>query len=362
MNFAFGEEDEAIREAARSLLDKISTSETWHKAADAGKGQEDRLWKELAENGWLGAVVPGDLGGSELSYTSLCVLAEEMGYALAPVPFSSSVYLVTEAVLAFGSPEQKKSYLPDLASGKSVGALAVAEKGVMHPSACTLSVKNGKLQGSKWPVADGMPASLALVLAKDGAGLSLFLAPLKEARKTALPSLDPTRSLARIDFDGVAAERLGEAGKGAELLERLWDRAGVLFAYEALGGASRCLHMGTEYAKARYAFGRPIGSFQAIKHRLADMFAKTELARSNCYYGAWALSKDVPELRGASGLSQWIAQDAFVFGAQENVQIHGGIGFTWEADPHLFTKRAKFIEHGCGGRREWGERVLAVIQ
>jgi len=224
--------------------------------------------------------------------------------------------------------------------------------------------EGGKLTGTKLPVTDGDIADVAVVLARDGGQLSLFLVELGGAgvARETLQTLDPTRGVAKLSFAGAAAERLGEAGEGLSLTEALLERAAVLLAFEQLGGADRALEMAKGYAMERYAFGRPIGSYQAIKHKLADMYVKNELARSTAYYGAWALETGASELPLAAAQSRVAACEASWYAAKENLQTHGGIGFTWEMDCHLFYRRAQQLGLVAGGTKAWKERLVQQLE
>jgi alkylation response protein AidB-like acyl-CoA dehydrogenase len=180
--------------------------------------------------------------------------------------------------------------------------------------------------------------------------------------RKSVKTLEPTRSHAELSFDKAPAQRLGDAGQGGLLHESILDRAAILLAFEQLGGATRCLEMATEYAKERHAFGRPIGGNQAIKHKLADMYVKNEVARSNCYYGAWALSTDAAELPEAAAASRLAASEAFWFASKENIQTHGGMGFTWEVDCHLFYRRAKLLAVQAGAPSIWKEKLVRALE
>jgi alkylation response protein AidB-like acyl-CoA dehydrogenase len=254
----------------------------------------------MAAIGWLGAAIPEQYGGAGLGYEGLCVLAEELGRAVAPVPFASSAYLATEALLLAGTDAQKRRLLPKLAEGSVVGCFALAEgTGNPDPAHIRIRATGGRLTGSKWPVMDGDIADFAVVVARDDGGeIALFLADLTAdgVSRRPLTTIDPSRDHARIDFAGAAAERLG-AQTGWPRVQRLLERAAILVAFEQVGGAQASLEMARDYALERYAFGRPIGSFQAIKHKLADVYVAIELARSNAYYGAWALSAERPNCR-----------------------------------------------------------------
>ena len=219
----------------------------------------------------------------------------------------------------------------------------------------------GRLDADKWPVVDGGIADLAVVVARgEDDAIGLYLVDLAGAGVTreTLQTVDPTRDQARLRLSGAPAERLGSGPVGWAAVQSLLDRAAVLVAFEQVGGAQACLEMATAYAKERIAFGRPIGSFQAIKHKLADVYVATELARSNAYYGAWALQAGAPELPLAAAAARVSATEAFHLASKENIQTHGGMGFTWELDCHLFYRRAKMLALALGSARHWKERLV----
>lgn len=312
--------------------------------------------------GWIGAAIPEEFGGAGLGYEGLCVLAEEMGRAVAPVPFASTAYLAAEAILTAGSDAQRREWLPKLADGSLIGCLALAEgNGSPSPAGVHARVVGGRLSGAKWPVADGGVADIAVVVACDEHRQpGLFLADLSAVRKRDLTTLDPTRNQARLDFDSLPVEPLGFGGWGA--VQRVLDRAAILFAFEQVGGADACLRMAREYAMERFAFGRPIGSFQAIKHKLADMYVALELARSNAYYGAWALEADATDLPLAAATARVSATEAFHLASKENIQTHGGIGFTWAVDCHLFYRRSKQLGLAIGSAPFWKDRLVDLLE
>lgn len=357
MNFDFSDDQKLLRKTAAAMLKEHASFARVRKAMDAGDGIDRALWKLMAEQGWQATAVPEAYGGSGFGYLELVQLAYEIGYSVAPVPFSSSVYLCTEAILLAGSDEQKKKYLPKLASGESIGALAVAEgagQARIESLACTL--EGEKLRGTKTPVTDGMVADVAVVVVKDG---SLALVDLRGAgvTRTKLTSMDGTRSHATLTFDGASAERLGKQGEAARILDELYDRAAVLMAFEQIGGAARAMEMARDYANTRYAFGRLIGSFQAIKHRIVDMFVNNEGAVSNSYHAAWALENGT-DLPVAAATARVAATEAFEFASRENIQVHGGIGFTWECDAHLLFKRSKLLALALGSATEWRDKLV----
>jgi alkylation response protein AidB-like acyl-CoA dehydrogenase len=316
--------------------------------------------------GFLGIAIPEKFGGAGAGHLELCVIAEEMGRALAPVPFSSTVYLAAEALLLAGSEAQKQKWLPKIASGEAIGTLALFEgKGNPSPKTIKLAASGGTLNGVKKPVPDGAIADFAVVAARTGStgrdsDISLFLVDLKGGGVDVkeLTNIDPTRGQAELTFANAKAEALGTTGEGWSILSQVLDRAAVLIAFEQVGGADRALEMGRDYALDRIAFGRPIGSFQAVKHMLADMYVSATLARSNCYYGAWALSTNASELPEAAAAARISATQAFQHCAKNNIQVHGGMGFTWEFDCHMYYRRANAVALGLGSLSYWEDALI----
>jgi alkylation response protein AidB-like acyl-CoA dehydrogenase len=366
VNFDFSDDQKMLRDQARKFLAEYSSRKAVREVLnDAAKSYDAALWKGVAGQGWLGAAIPEEFGGLGLGGLEQCVLAEEIGRAVAPIPFSSTIYFFAEAILAAGSPAQKSSLLPMIASGDLIGAFAISE-GPGAPSAASTeaSFDGSALSGIKIPVTDGDIATHAIVLAREGQGLSLVLVDLAQSavKRETLTTLDPTRGHAKLVFDKAKAERIGKAGEGWQLAEAVFDRAAVLIAFEQIGGAQACLDMAVDYAKGRYAFSRQIGSFQAIKHKLADMYVAIELGRSNAYYGAWALSTESAQLPLAAAAARIAASDAYYFAAKENIQAHGGMGFTWEVDCHLFYRRAKLLAVQAGGPGVWKEKLVRRLE
>ncbi|HAK63526.1 MAG TPA: acyl-CoA dehydrogenase, partial [Alphaproteobacteria bacterium] len=331
MNFDFSDDQKLLKDQARKFLTDKSGMKVVRNILDTDELYAKDVWKGIVEMGWTGTAIPEAYGGIGLGHLELCMIAEELGRSLAPVPFSSSVYLATEALLIAGSEAQKQKYLPALAAGESIGTLALSEgMQAASPKNMKVSFEGGKVNGVKMPVPDGDIANFAIVVVKTGSGgdeksVSLAIVDLTGAGVTREPlkTLDPTRDLSNISFNGAPAELLGAQGSGWTVLQQVLDRAAVLVAFEQVGGADAALNMAREYALNRYAFGRPIASFQAIKHKLADMYIKNELARSNSYYGAWALSTNAPDLPAAAAGSRVAATEAFNFAAKENIQTHG---------------------------------------
>ncbi len=365
MNFEFSEEQNLLREQAQRFLREQCPLITVRTVLDDEAISYDAAtWQGIAELGWTGVSIPEQYGGVGLGYLELCVIGEELGRSLAPTPYASSVYLATEALLLFGSETQKEAYLPKLAAAELIGTFALAEgRGVPCAATTKTSVSERAVSGQKLPVPDGDVADFAVVYANDADGGSLYLVDLTSSgvSREAVKSMDPTRSQARIDFAGAAAELLGQAGQGWAGTRQLLDRAAILFAFEQTGGAQAALDMGREYAMERYAFGRSIASYQAIKHKLADMYIAATLARSNCYYGAWALSTNAPELPLAAATARVSATKAFAECAKENIQTHGGMGFTWEFDCHMYFRRAKVLAVNLGSEGRWQDKLVTAL-
>jgi alkylation response protein AidB-like acyl-CoA dehydrogenase len=366
MDFEFSAEQLQLRnEARRYLADKCGAAVP-RAVLEGAQSYDKALWAGLAEMGFLGAAIPEEYGGLGLGYLELCVIAEELGRAIAPVPVSSSIFLVAEILKAAGTEAQKQAWLPKLASGEVIGALAAIEgMGGGRPSTIKAQVSGGLLTGDKSPVLDGDIANLAVVLARhapgrDEAGLSLYLVDLSGPglERTVLETIDPSRSQASLSFKGAKAERIGAEGEGWRLYEEALDRAAILTGFEQIGGADRALEMARDYALQRFAFGRAIGSFQAIKHMLADMYVSATLARSNGYFGAYALSTGSADLGEAAATVRVSATKAFQHCAKNNIQVHGGMGFTWAMDCHLFYRRSNLLALTLGGQNEWEDKLI----
>jgi alkylation response protein AidB-like acyl-CoA dehydrogenase len=363
MNFDYSEEQRLLQQEARKFLtDNSDCAAVRRVLNDAEKSFDDTLWSSVAELGWLGAIIPECYGGLGLDATDLCAISEELGRAITPIPFSSTVYLFTQALLLAGSEEQRTSLLPKIAEGNLIGCLATSE----GPGVRTIEarVERGQLNGLKLPVTDGDIADFAIVLASDTRGCSLYLADLRAGGVQASPlaTLDPSRGAAELKFSNTPVERLGDAGNGHMLVQQIFDRAAIFIAFEQIGGSDAVMEMARDYAVERYAFGRPIGSFQAIKHRIANMYVRNQIARSNCYYGAWALEAQSAELPKAAAAARVSANEAFRFSAKESIEVFGGIGTTWEADCHLFYRRAKQLALAVGPTAVWRERLATELE
>jgi alkylation response protein AidB-like acyl-CoA dehydrogenase len=377
MNFSFTEEQEELRASARGFLADHSGSEQIRAAMDSDLGYDPQVWKQIgAELGWAAVHVPEEYGGLGLSYVELVALLEIMGEELLCAPFFSSVCLGANAILCCGSEDQKARLLPGIAEGTTTATLAWTEPGgSWDPSEITATAtRDGDdfvLRGTKRHVMDGHSADLVLVAARsEGSsgddGLSVFAVPGDAAglERRALPTMDRTRRLAELELNEVrvpASQLLGQEGGAAPGLAKTLDLAAIALAAEQVGGAQRCLDMSVEYAKEREQFGRAIGSFQAIKHKCADMMVAVEAARSAAYYAACVAAEDSEELPVNASLAQATASDAVFRCAADSVQIHGGVGMTWEYDVHLYFKRAKSSETFLGDGDHHRELVAQRI-
>jgi alkylation response protein AidB-like acyl-CoA dehydrogenase len=363
MNFDFSDEQKLLQQTARDYLAEHSPLSTCREILESDQPYAASLWKGAAEMGWQGAVIPEKFGGAEFGVLELAMIAYEVGRALAPIPFAPSVYVATNAILRFGSAADQSAWLPKLASGEAIGTFALAEKpGQNAATDVEAKVSGGKLTGTKLPVADGDIANVAVVAAKEGAALGLYLVDLDGpgVTRTALESFDPSRSQARVEFKGAACTKLGKSD--AASISAVLDCAAVLMAFEQVGAAERAFEITREFILGRYAFGKPIAAFQGIKHRMADLWCEIEIARSNAYYAAWALSNDDPELPVAACVARIAACQAFEHTTVEMIEFHGGVGYTWEYDCHLFYRRAKLLSAQLGTPKYWKNLLIDRLQ
>jgi alkylation response protein AidB-like acyl-CoA dehydrogenase len=369
MNFDFSDDQKLLKEQVRKFLADKCPAKVVRRVLDGNETHAEDVWKGLVDLGVPALGIPEEYGGMGLSPLEVCVAAEEIGRAAAPVPFDTSVVLATEALKLAGSDAQKKKWLPELASGKAIGTLAIAE-GAQPPKPRNIRTTfgGGRLNGRKLPVTDGEAATFAIVLANTGGSgdraVSLVLVDLgqKAVTRKRIETIDPARKHAELAVNDATAELLGGEGEGWRLLERLYDAAAVYFAFAQVGGAEAAMWMARDYALQRQAFGRPIGSYQAIKHKLADCYVKLELARSNAYYGAMMLTEDGADLPLAAAAARIAATDAYDFAAKENIQTHGGIGFTWEADTQFHYRRSRLMALSLGGPMTWKDKLVTRLE
>jgi alkylation response protein AidB-like acyl-CoA dehydrogenase len=367
-------EQEELRSSVRRFLaDRVPITAV-RELMDAADGGDPAVWKLAGEQlGLQGIAIPEEYGGSGFSFAEQAIVLEELGAALYGGPYLASAVLAANALLASGDEAAKKAYLPGIASGDLIATLAFTEEdGSWEADATRLAATAGavsgedsgwRLNGQKSFVLDGHTAGLILVVGRSPNGLSLFAvgAHAPGLARTALPTLDQTRKMARLDFDAVPATLIGADGAAETLLARTLDIAAIAQAAEQLGGAQRALDMAVEYLKVRHQFGRPIGSFQALKHRCADLLLEVESLRSAVQYAAAAVAEDSPEVPTVAALVKAYASDVYFHVAAENIQLHGGIGFTWEHDAHLYFKRAKASELFLGDATLHRERLAAKI-
>ena len=352
MNFAFTDEQEQLRDFVRSFLEEKSPESAVREQMDTEQGFDPDVWAQMSEQMGLPALtIPEDYGGQGFTRIEQVVVLEEMGRSLLCAPFFSSAVMAANTLMLGGDESAKQAHLPQIASGETRGTLAFTEQnGRWDEPGITMAAtaENGawRLDGVKMYVLDGHTADLLIVAARTSGGVSLFTVDPGAAglTRTALSTMDQTRKQAKLTFEGVEATLIGEEGQGWPVLEGVLDLASVALAAEQVGGAQRCLDMSVEYAKVRVQFGRPIGSFQAIKHKCADMLLEVESAKSAAYYAGWCAAEMNDELPQVASLAKSYCSEAYFHAAAENIQIHGGIGFTWEHPAHLYFKRAKSSE------------------
>jgi alkylation response protein AidB-like acyl-CoA dehydrogenase len=377
MDFTFNEEQEELRSIATSFLEDNSAPEQVRQAMESELGYDLQLWKQIgAELGWTSVIIPEEYGGLGLSYVELIALMEVMGSALLCAPFFSSVCLGGNALLVGGTEEQKQQHLPGIAEGETRATLATTEANGRWDAAgiAATARKDGGdylLDGKKTFVLDGHCADLLVVAARrEGTsgeeGISLFVVPANSpgVERRALPTMDQGRRQAEVALSGVrvpAGALMGDEGQGWAPLEKTLALAAVALSAEQVGGAQKCLDMAVEYAKERVQFGRPIGSFQAIKHKCANMMVEVESARSASYYAGCVAAEDGDELPVVASLAKAYCSDAYFRCAADSLQIHGGVGFTWEYEVHLYLKRAKSTETLLGDAAYHRELVARRI-
>ncbi|TCJ32601.1 acyl-CoA dehydrogenase family protein [Parafrankia sp. BMG5.11] len=376
MNLAFTQEQNELRRTVRDFLDETSPEAEVRRLMETVDGYDPGLWHQLAgELGIAGLTLPEEYDGAGCGFVELGVVLEEAGRSLLCAPVLSTVVLAASALLGLGDDAACHDYLPGIAAGTTVATLALTESAGRWAGAdgiTTTATLDGHSNGNGWTVSgkkafvlDGHAASLLLVVARTGAGLSVLAvdAGAPGVHRVPRATLDQTRRQADITFTAAPARLLGEAGAARPVLEHVLDLAAVAIATEQVGGAARVLDMAVDHARTRVQFGRPIGSFQAVKHKLADMHLGVESARSAAYHGLWAAADNLPDLPLAASLAKACCGDAFVAAATENIQVHGGIGVTWEHPAHLYLKRAhssrQLFGHPAHHRQRLARYVLA---
>lgn len=373
MDFGFSEEQELLRQSAREFLEAECPVTYARQMMEDERGYSPEKWEQMAQLGWMGLIFPERFGGSGLDMVDLTVVLEEMGRVVLPGPYFATVLLGGLSVALGGSEEQQRKYLPGIASGNQRATLAWLEENGRWdaPGIALPAQREGsefRLEGIKLFVHDAHNADWMVVPVRTGSGegeegITLLIVDADRGgiRTRVMKTMDQTRKLCEVEFSGVRvpeANVLGQVGQGWPLLERIVDRAKVGLCAEMCGGMQKVLDMSVEYAKVREQFGRPIGSFQAIQHKCANMLVQVESSKSATYYAAWATANDVPEAHLAACMAKAYASDAYRMVSGEGIQIHGGIGFTWEHDMHLYFKRAKGSEVTFGDAT-WNRELVA---
>jgi acyl-CoA dehydrogenase len=359
--FDFSDEQKMLSEQLQRFLAEFGGGDRLRALIDRGDEWDQALWKRFADAGFLGAAIPPEFGGTGLSQLDLAAISHEIGRATAPIPFFSSIILAAQALLCAGSPSQQRQWLPRLASGETVATLAYPSSpwgsAGMIP---TVQLDNGRLTGTCTPVADAGIANLALVaaIAPDGVCLVLIELDSPGVSRTRLNAFDELRPHHMLRFDGARAERL--PGDAPTALAEIFDRAAVQTAFEAIGGAEAALLMARDYVMERIIFGRRLASYQAIKHKLADIYVAIELARASAFDAALS-AETGDDLAIAAAVARLKAADAFELAARENLHVHGGFGYTFEADCHFYYRRERTLAVNLGGRLPWAERLLATV-
>lgn len=366
---AFTDEQEELRRTMRRFCESRSPSMEVRRLMASTEGYDQAVWQQMANQlGLQSLTIPERYGGAGFGYVELAIVLEEMGRTLLCSPYFATVAMAVNALLCSGDEDACGTYLPSIASGETIATLAVAEdSGHWDDSDVQLTAERSGstwvLNGHKSFVVDGAIANLVLVVARSSAGISLFAVEgdASGMRRTPLPALDQTRKLARLEFSRTPARLVGGDGEASAGLSRALDLAVIALAAEELGGAQRCLDMSVDYSKIRYQFGRPIGGFQIIKHKCADMLVQVESARSAAQYAAWAAAEDSSEVPVVASLSKATCSDAYFYTAAENIQVHGGIGFTWDHDAQLYFKRAKSSQLFLGDSAYYREQLAQRI-
>lgn len=355
MGFGFTDEQNELRRVVRSFFESKADEAQVRRHMESPVGYDPLLWAQMSDElGLVGLAIPEEFGGQGFTFVELGVIAEELGRALVPSPYFASAVLASSALLGSGDDEAQRRYLPGIASGATIASLAVTEEsGRWEAGAIQARARHESggwvLDGAKTYVLDGCSADVLLVAAHTDSGLSLFVVDsLDSVARRALSALDPTRKQARIEFSATPASLVGREGGAEAVLRSTLALGCAALAAEQVGGAQRCLEMAVAYAKARRQFGKPIGSFQAIRHKCADVFLDIECARGAAYYAVRAAAQRSSELQAVASLAKACSSEAYARAAAANIQIHGGIGFTWEHPAHLYFKRAQSSGHLLG--------------
>ena len=364
MRLGYSEDQEELRRFVRQFLDEKSPESAVRELMDTERGYDEAVWRQMADQmGLQGIAIEERHGGGGFTFRELVLVLEEMGAALLCAPYFSTVVLAAGALSRSGDEVACKELLPAIAAGDCIATLAFEEDDEAHGTVAVADGAGWRLRGQKIYVLDGHVADLVLVAARSPKGLGLFRCSgeAEGLQREPLPTLDLTRKQARLTFAGTPAVAVGRLGDGAAVLDGVLQLAAVALAAEQVGGTQRCLDMAVGYAKERMQFGRPIGSFQAIKHRCADLLLDCETARSAAYYAGWCAATGDDDLPVAAAMAKAQCSDAYFRAAAENIQIHGGIGFTWEHPAHLYFKRAKASQLMFGDPAHHRERLADLV-
>ena len=365
MHFGFSDEQVELRRTVRAFLEQRSPESEVRRLMETDEGYDPGVWQQMGQQlGLQGLAIPEELGGAGYSFRELTIVLEEMGRALLPAPFFASAVLAASALLHSGDDAAQKDLLPGIAAGDTIATVAfVGDDGRWSDLGSGVRATGGALSGVTSFVLDGAVADVLLVVAGTDAGPSLFAVDgdADGVTRSSLFTMDQTRKLARVELSDAPGRLVGREGAAAAILERTLQLAAVGLAHEQVGGAQRCLEMATQYAKDRIQFGRPIGSFQAVKHKCADMLVHVELARSAAYYAGWCAAELDDDLPIAAAMAKSYCSEAYFSVAAETIQVHGGIGFTWEHPAHLYFKRAKSSELLFGDPRHHRKLLAARI-
>ncbi|MGY6499935.1 MAG: acyl-CoA dehydrogenase family protein [Acidimicrobiales bacterium] len=347
MNFAFSEEQEELRRITKQFLDSKSPETAVREQMETENGFDSAVWNQMGtEMGLQGLIIPEEFGGQGYTYVELMVVLEEMGKRLICAPYFSTVALATNTLLQVGTDDAKKAHLPGIAGGETIATLALTESNGRWDAEGVTLEGGDTLSGEKMFVIDGHVADLILVVAKTAGGFGIYAVAgdADGLTRTPLATMDQTRKQAKLEFSNTPATLVSADDLSWDAIAQILDLAAVALAAEQVGGAQECLDMAVQYAKDRVQFGRPIGSFQAIKHKCADMLLEVESAKSAAYYAGWCAAELNDELPAVASLAKAYCSEAYFHASAENIQIHGGIGFTWEHPAHLYFKRAKSSE------------------
>jgi alkylation response protein AidB-like acyl-CoA dehydrogenase len=364
MDMVFTPEQSDFRMAIRKFLEAKSPEPEVRRLMETADGYDRGVWAQMSQQLGLQALaVPEEYGGAGFSFVELLIVLEEMGRVLLCAPYLATAVLASQTLLLAGDPAAASRYLPGIAAGEIIATLAMTERdGQWDPDSVRTTAQpldgGWVIDGEKCFVLDGITAELIIVVARTSAGVGLFAVDGAAAGLTRTPmtTMDRTRKQAVLTLDAVPAQLIGGDGNGSQTVTRVLDVASAALAAEQVGGAQRCLELCVEYAKTRTQFGRPIGSFQAIKHKCAEIFVDVEAARSAAYHACWAAAEDLIELPVAARVAKSYCSEAYNYAAAESLHIHGGIGFTWEHVSHLYFKRAKSSEVLFGA--PWQHREL----